>query len=204
MKKTFFLKINKEEYEFILKSLKSNRYIKKLFKLEEVKRLELKFRKHPDSEKYTNHNFEWQSFHMGIIDVALQKKSIFPLDQDERLYWLLHEIGHIINKHFVQKNACGHKFRHCLQDELEADVYAIKTLKKLGKKFEKNFLTQRLRETKIQCETCLRIINKKECLKDEVERIEKYLNAIDQMSKLESRKIIFSKGKKVILVLKRR
>lgn len=161
---------------------------------ETIERLKIKFKKHPESKKFSDKRFQWHSYFWGtfsIIEIPICKNSIIPSNQEEQFANLMHEIGHRKERHLRLRLPCAHWFDSCLQYELEADLNVIESLKKIRKKFNKDFWLENVNQLRKQCKNCLKVINENRCPPDIIKKIEKYLDIIDQALKLKSRKIIF-------------
>lgn len=189
-------KKEKEEHQFILNLLKSNKDIEKLMELEEIKRLGVKFKKHPKSKNDNTKSGDWEVKTDNTITIPVYGNLINSPDKDMRLFYLAHELGHLSNKRgFKHYRPCNHEFKSCLLVEMETDLYAAGLLKKIGVELNGYLWSRNFGVVRNQCKNCLEIIGKGGCPADMITKINEYLNIIDQVSKLESRRIIFGEEK---------
>lgn len=192
------LRKEEREHRIILGLLKLNKDIKNLMKIEAAEKLKIRFINHPKSKEYNDKTFQWRVRADGVIMVPLYKKSIIPTDKNKQFHYYAHEIGHFKNKdsgHFKKEKLCGRVIDNCLLIELQAEINVIEGLKKIGKKFEKPYWSRNFGYIRDQCKNCLELINKGKCLPGAIAKINKYLNRMDRVSGLESRRIIFPKKK---------
>ena len=173
--------------------LKQNKYLKKLFKIEDPEQLGIRFKRHPKSKKFSEEQgFQWESLRSGTIEIPVCNKSIVPIDDEKQFYFYTHEVGHIKRGHYRTEHPCHHRFDACLPEELEAELNIVESLKKIGEKFEEHSWSKNLRNnTRFYCKSCLKTIKAGECPQSEIKRIEKHLNIIDKATKVDSRRIFF-------------
>lgn len=170
-------KKEEKEHRLILKLLiDSDERIKKLIENENIEEKGIRFRKHPESDKFCDTSartiWMWGSYSNRNISVSLDKDNqIIPYDNDVRLITLAHEFGHIEVGNFGKSRGCGDEVEHCLSSETQADTLAVKRLEKINVKFNKVFWRARLIHKLWQCEECLKKINKKECPQQERKKI---------------------------------
>lgn len=190
-----------KEHQLILKLLiESDGRIKKLIKNENIEAKGIKFKKHSESEKFCDTPqriiWRWDTTVNRKVWIPLDKdNSIIPYNKDIRLFNLAHEFSHIEIGFFSKSYKCGFSVDDCLCLELQAHAGAIERLEKINAQFDRLFWQKKLASKRWQCEDCLKIIKKRKCPEDKVSKIKNYLNAINQISGLESEKIIF-KGKR--------
>lgn len=197
------LRQEKEEHKKIYRILaESDERAKKLLEKEDIKELEITFIKHPESEKFNNKEFSWNCVANNTIKIPIIDEFIVPSDRDKRLFYLAHEINHLKKTHsFLQVRACKHMVRSCLEIELKADIGAQKDLEEIDVKLnDKYFWSKVLKNLQKQCKNCLQLIEKGECPYFVIKRIEKWLGVIDQISGINSEKIIFQQRKITLLL----
>jgi len=185
-----------EEHKIILKLLKSNKDIKKLLKIENIEKLGIRFKKHPESKEYNDEILKWTASSDNIIKVPLSNnnKSIIPSNKDKQFIYCAHEIGHTKdknNKTFKINRACRYSRESCLAEELRADMNVLESARKIGKKIEKNLWIMNLVDLRSQCKKCISLIKDGGCPKSEIVKIKEYLNIIDKTFEIKSKKTIF-------------
>lgn len=190
-------KKKEREHRMILDLLiGSDKRVKKLLEIEEVKQLKIKFRKHLQSKEFCDtprrRYWRWSATVNQIILVPLDKDdNILPHNKDRQLFTLAHEIGHIITK-TVFLSRCSQPRYNCLANELKAHLMAQIILEKVDVRFNKSFWKLRLINKWSQCQECLKTINKGKCPKKEQEKIKKCLKIIAQNIKSrESNPLLF-------------
>lgn len=172
--------------------LKKNKYIKKLPDFENrIKKLNIRFKKHPESRKFSDkEGYRWTSYFGGRIEIPIRNKSIIPSDAREQFGNYAHEEGHIKKGHCRKKHPCR-EFGDCLSEELEAEMNSVESSKKIGEDFGKDFWLNQLSDIRDQCKDCLKVIKAGRCSESEMKKIKKHLNIVDRVLKLDSRKIFF-------------